>query len=99
MVAAWDCAPECPVAELDRQSGVTRSSGGKGEASMRTALGGAVYGDYAHTTLGANAGGLGDVGGASRFFPAFRYEAKAPSSERPRLADGTAWSTVRPSVS
>ena len=35
-------------------------------------------------------------GGASRFFPAFRYEAKAPSSERPRLADGTAWPTVKP---
>lgn len=95
-VEAWACAPDCPVAELDRQSGVTKSSRGKGEASMRTALGGAVYGDYAHTTLGANADGLGDVGGASRFFPVFKYEAKAPASERPRLADGTAWSTVKP---
>ena len=34
--------------------------------------------------------------GASRFFPVFRYEAKAPSSERPRLADGTAHTTVKP---
>lgn len=32
----------------------------------------------------------------SRFFPAFRYEAKAPPSERPRLADGTAHATVKP---
>ena len=96
-VEAWDCVPGCPVGELDRQSGVTKSSGGKGEASMRTALGGAVYGDYAHTTLGASTrAAFGDTGGASRFFPVFRYEAKAPSSERPRLADGTAWSTVKP---
>ncbi|SLC85411.1 Uncharacterised protein [Mycobacteroides abscessus subsp. massiliense] len=28
-----------------------------------------------------------DEGGASRFFPVFRYEAKAPTSERPN-ADG-----------
>jgi hypothetical protein len=35
-------------------------------------------------------------GDASRFFPVFRYEAKAPSSERPRLADGTAHTTVKP---
>jgi hypothetical protein len=34
--------------------------------------------------------------GASRFFPVFRYEAKAPASERPRLADGTAHTTVKP---
>lgn len=35
-------------------------------------------------------------GGASRFFPTFRYEAKAPAHERPRLPDGTAHSTVKP---
>jgi len=33
---------------------------------------------------------------ASRIFPVFRYEAKAPASERPRLADGTAHNTVKP---
>jgi hypothetical protein len=33
---------------------------------------------------------------AARFFPVFRYEGKAPSHERPRLADGTAWPTVKP---
>ncbi len=31
-----------------------------------------------------DAGGYGGQGGASRFFPTFRYEAKAPTSERPR---------------
>jgi site-specific DNA-methyltransferase (adenine-specific) len=40
-------------------------------------------------------GGAGS-GGASRFFPAFRWQAKAPSSERPRLAEGTAHPTVKP---
>ena len=28
-VAAWDCAPDCPVAALDEQSGVSKSSGGR----------------------------------------------------------------------
>jgi DNA modification methylase len=36
------------------------------------------------------------AGGVSRFFPTFRYEAKAPASERPRLPDGTTHSTVKP---
>ena len=37
-----------------------------------------------------------ELGAEARFFPAFRYEAKAPASERPRLADGTAHTTVKP---
>ena len=37
----------------------------------------------------------GDTGGASRFFPTFRYEAKAPSSERPKV-NGVAHPTVKP---
>ncbi|ORV13598.1 DNA methylase [Mycolicibacterium canariasense] len=37
----------------------------------------------------------GDSGGASRFFPVFRYEAKAPGSERPSV-DGAAHPTVKP---
>ena len=39
--------------------------------------------------------GHADSGGASRFFPTFRYEAKAPSSERPRV-DDIAHPTVKP---
>ena len=34
-------------------------------------------------------------GGASRFFPTFRYEAKAPTEERPRV-NGVAHPTVKP---
>jgi len=37
----------------------------------------------------------GDWGGASRFFPTFRYEAKAPGFERPEV-DGTVHATVKP---
>lgn len=36
-----------------------------------------------------------DQGGASRFFPVFRYAAKAGSDERPRI-NGTAHPTVKP---
>ena len=39
---------------------------------------------------------VAELGNEARFFPAFRYEAKAPASERPRLADGTAHTTVKP---
>jgi hypothetical protein len=50
--------------------------------------------------MGADAAAMpaieGDTGGASRYFPTFRYEAKAPASERPRLADGTAHVSVKP---
>ncbi|WP_256993590.1 DNA-methyltransferase [Rhodococcus sp. 06-418-5] len=36
-----------------------------------------------------------DAGGASRFFPTFRYEAKAPTSERP-VVNGVQHPTVKP---
>jgi DNA modification methylase len=37
----------------------------------------------------------GDTGGASRFFPTFRYQAKAPAKERPKV-NGVAHNTVKP---
>lgn len=53
---------------LDDQSGITKSSGGSGDKS-RGALGKNMYGTYEDKGQElANAGGLGDVGGASRFF-------------------------------
>ena len=67
-------------AEIDRQSGVTSSRAGPSSAlskprpRLRMTHTGAEY---------------EDSGGASRFFPVFRYEAKASSAERPRLEDGT----------
>jgi hypothetical protein len=81
-VESWSCAPDCPVAELDRQSGVLTSGANperRGSDKLRDA-----YGDFAgQPECVAHRGA--DAGGASRFFPVFRYEAKAPASERPRI--------------
>jgi DNA modification methylase len=79
--------------ELDRQSGTLTSGANparRGSDKFRDA-----YGEFAgqeECTVHRSA----DAGGASRFFPVFRYEAKAAASERPRLKDGTAWATVKP---
>jgi len=86
-VVGGDCQAGCPVAEMDKQSGITGSN-----ARINKGIGMGYHG--ADGERGAWTGG--DSGGASRFFPIFKYEAKAPKSERPRLADGTAWPTVKP---
>lgn len=83
---------EAAAAELDAQSGVLTSGANptrRNSDKFRTA-----YGDFAgqeecHAARGA------DSGGASRFFPTFRYEAKAPTSERPEV-DGVLHPTVKP---
>lgn len=59
---------------LDAQSGISKSSGGVNGGK----LGARIYGEFANETIGANAGVLGDTGGASRFF----YCAKSSRSER-----------------
>ena len=56
----------------------SKSSGGCGDASKKTALAGHIYGEYSGETLGQNAGGLGDSGSAARFF----YTAKADTDDR-----------------
>lgn len=85
------CIPGCPIAEMDRQSGVSVS-----RAASRGERHGAVYGNGKGPTGPDSIRGHDDQGGASRFFPVFRYEAKAPASERPRLSDGTTHPTVKP---
>lgn len=92
-VEAWSCAGDCPVAELDRQSGVL-TSGANPERRNPDKLRDA-YGEFAGQPECIPHRGA-DAGGASRFFPVFRYQAKAPASERPRLPDGTAHPTVKP---
>lgn len=87
-VAAWTCADDCPVAEMDRQSGQSKSVRSAGRQTPKQ--GTSSYGDYAGTQ---NEAGHEDVGGASRFFPQFEwspeydfpylYCAKAPKKERP----------------
>lgn len=87
-----ECVPGCVVGDLDEQSGITTSSDrprqNTAAAHNATASMGKSAGDW--TTRGH-----ADTGGASRFFPVFRFEAKAPSSERPRV-DGVAHPTVKP---
>jgi DNA modification methylase len=73
---------------LDKQSGISKSTGGSGEKS-RGALGKNVYGKYSLNIKASNAGGLGDSGGASRFF----YCAKASKKER---GEGNNHPTVKP---
>src|SRR5699024_10604089 len=73
--------------EMDKQSGWS--------ASVRSARGAgkrgdtAAYGEYG--TLDDTTRGHSDSGGASRFFPVFKYQAKAPKKERPVIEreDGT----------
>jgi hypothetical protein len=82
------CADACPVAEMDGQSGVTTSPGKVTRGGKRSE----AYG------MGRQEGVAcpSDTGGASRFFPVFRYCAKAPTKERPVGADGTKHPTVKP---
>lgn len=91
---ADQCAPSCPVAEMDQQSGVLKSGllepHHDAKPSGNGSMGGGNYAGRIHGTFG------GDSGGASRFFPVFRYQAKAASSERPRGEDGSAHPTVKP---
>lgn len=79
----------CPVAEMDAQSGITPSNARRSKGSVPGT-------GYSDGWTGRSQQCHADSGGASRFFPVFRYEAKAPKTERPRLADGTAWPTVKP---
>lgn len=81
-----ECDEGCPVAELDQQSGTTPSN-----ARADKGRGMGYHG--ADGERGAWTGG--DSGGASRFFPTFRYQAKAPKSERPKV-DGVAHPTCKP---
>jgi site-specific DNA-methyltransferase (adenine-specific) len=82
------CQDGCTVAELDAQSGITRA----GERPARRA--GIGYGSSAEGTSGVREVVL-DSGGASRYFPTFRYQAKAPTKERPKV-DGVSHPTVKP---
>jgi DNA modification methylase len=72
-----ECVEGCPVAELDRQApdagGGGFCGGGIGD--------GAIYGDPGSGTTRLT-GRIDPNGGASRFFPTFRYEPKAGRAER-----------------
>jgi DNA modification methylase len=84
---------ESQAAELDRQSGFSKSPPVGSVAVKAARLGQVAKGDEGARV---SPNGHGDSGGASRFFPTFRYKAKAPASERPKGKDGSAHSTVKP---
>ena len=64
--------------EMDEQSGVLKSGAKLPHHVMKNASD--VYGTYGPTTGHSIPA---DSGGASRFFPVFKYQAKAPKKERP----------------
>jgi len=87
------CALSCPAAELDRQSGARTS--GANPARRNPDVVRDAYGEFSGQRKCTPHRGA-DSGGASRFFPVFRYQPKASRAERPRLEDGTAHPTVKP---
>ena len=62
------CAPDCPVAALDRQSGERKSGGSMHERSV------ASHGIYSKYTPGRNSTIEPSTGGASRFYPILNYD-------------------------
>ncbi|WP_308491056.1 DNA methyltransferase [Microbacterium terrisoli] len=84
---------ESQAAALDEQSGVLTSGLMKARTERAPRPGGTIYGADKRNIVAGDT--YADSGGASRFFPTFRYEAKAPSSERPEV-DGVQHSTVKP---
>jgi hypothetical protein len=92
--AQWECAPGCPIGEIDQQSGdrPVGAAGVKGSSGFVDGYDGESHVPY------------GDTGGAARFFsqadpdppehPVIFYVAKAGPAERPsyvREGDADAW--------
>ena len=66
--------------EMDKQSGVLKGRVGMTKHGSGT---NSVYGTYERSAQSLVSDGVEDSGGASRFFPVFKYQAKAPKKERP----------------
>jgi DNA modification methylase len=81
------CVPGCHVAELDGQSGITSS--GRLDRSRITAENG-IYGRAPRERTGVYEP---NSGGASRFYPVFRFNPKADTWERPTIVRDGAEST------
>jgi DNA modification methylase len=98
IVELWDCAEGCPVAELDRQSGVLHTQDPRTRYRPQDPAwspSGTPRGT--HKTRSQTTGGQEENGsGASRFFPVFRYQAKAPKKERPAVDGVKNHPTVKP---
>lgn len=99
----YRCEPGCPVAEMDKQSGLQKD----GVAVQRNGGGQALFGGIGDGVNSAGARpdqGYGGEGGASRFFTStewdqvpFVYQAKAAKRERPVNPEtGKGHPTVKP---
>ena len=80
---------ESQAAALDKESGVLHPPGTRSNRGDRSPFANGA------SSLESCADVINDHGGASRFFPTFHYEAKAPTSERPRAGE-LAHPTVKP---
>jgi DNA modification methylase len=82
------------IDEMDRQSGKTRGKRIQTKRSPDSRANRSTYGTFA----GQESVEIGydDSGGASRFFPCFTYQAKAPRSERPSVEGISTHPTVKP---
>ena len=67
--------------EMDEQSGWSKSPDVGSVTNTKARHSGSMAGAFKHPKPMQN--GHGDSGGASRFFPVFKYQAKAPKKERP----------------
>lgn len=68
------CVEDCPVYQLDQQSGHLKSGAAAAPDHSKSAwFGGGSFGPHNQ---------IGDSGGASRFFPKFRYQAKPCRQEK-----------------
>lgn len=74
-----ECAEDCAVAEMDRQSGFSRSPRIRSVAVKRALVNQVAKGNE---KARISPHGHGDSGGASRFFPCFHYGTKAGRKER-----------------
>jgi DNA modification methylase len=71
----WECEVGCPVAELDAQSGLSRSTGGR--TVKRSGGGNVGSGKASEKSWTPEDPGFGDEGGASRYFPTSDWAAEA----------------------
>jgi DNA modification methylase len=76
-VPAYNCAPGCPVAELDAQSGERPGAVSNGSKTSEGLAGSSTFKIHER----AQTPGYADTGGASRFFPTFRYDQESACTE------------------
>jgi hypothetical protein len=89
------CVDGCAVREMDEQSGDRPGMRSQNNLGAWTRTGGSYVGTIGNVDPGRREG-FNDAGGASRFFPVFRYTAKASRKERPQVEGAASHPTVKP---